>query len=223
MKDRMRVLLPFGILLVLIVLGLIGYFAWINIAFVDTLHARVAGTVAHVRAPGPGRIESLPIELGDAVAMHEELGALELIVGGASPAEARVLVPLQSPLAGIVVEKPARDGEYVAAGQIVATLVDPEDLWVIAQIHESRIPQVRVGQSVRIRIRTRSLRRTFWGEVQQVSSATTNAMAASGGSSGASASGRSEALVRISIDPAGYSLYPGMTAEVRVKLKAGLW
>jgi len=38
-----------------------------------------------------------------------------------------------------------------------------------------------VGQRVRIRIRTRSVRRRFWGHVEQVGGATMPALGASGG------------------------------------------
>lgn len=59
---------------------------------------------------------------------------------------------LTAPLSGIVDVRAARPGEYVAAGQPVVTLVDPDDLWVRADVEETYIDRVRVGDTLTVRL-----------------------------------------------------------------------
>jgi multidrug resistance efflux pump len=59
---------------------------------------------------------------------------------------------LRAPIAGVVDVKAARGGEYVAPGQPVVTLVDPDDLWVRADVEESYIDRVRLGDTLTVRL-----------------------------------------------------------------------
>ena len=52
---------------------------------------------------------------------------------------------VRAPIAGIVDVRAARPGEVVAAGQPIVTLVDPDDLWVRADVEESYIDRIRLG------------------------------------------------------------------------------
>jgi multidrug resistance efflux pump len=220
--GRLKVVAFLGLLIFVVVVGLVAYFAWVNIAYVDTLHAHIDGTIVQVRAPVAGRIAEAPLEVGDAVAQHEDLVVVETFNAAAASGASRLLVPVKAPIAGVVTEKAARVGDIVSAGQVVATLVDPDALWVTASVHESRIPQVRVGQSAHIWINTRTVRRDFWGRVEQVGRVTNTTLAAGRGVV-SSAPSPAEVPIRISIDPDGYELYAGMTAEVRIRLSPRGW
>ncbi len=46
----------------------------------------------------------------------------------------------------------ARAGEVVTAGQPVLTLVNPDDLWVRADVEESYIDRVRLGDRLTVRL-----------------------------------------------------------------------
>ncbi len=59
---------------------------------------------------------------------------------------------IKAPIAGIVDVCAARTGEVVAAGQPIVTLVNPDDLWVRADIEESYIDRVRLGDHLTIRL-----------------------------------------------------------------------
>jgi hypothetical protein len=224
MKDKVKSVVAIGVLLFLIVLGLVGYFGWLNIANVDTLHARVDGPMGQVRSATWGRMIECPLEVGDAVVEGEQVALVELPASGSgASAGGSIYVPLRAPLTGVVAAKTAETGQTVSQGQTRLTIVDPEQVWITANIHESRIPQVRVGQRVRIRLRTRTWRRRFWGRVEQVGAATSLALRQGSASSDVSTPSPAEVPVRISIDPGGYPLYPGMTAYVRIRLTPGLW
>lgn len=213
----------------LIVLGLVGYLYWRSIAYVDTFHAQVVGSLVEVSFPSAGRVVDLPVDAGDTVAQNEELATLELGGQGASRAGLnRVLVPIRAPITGMVVEKAAQVGDLLSPGQPVVTLADPQQVWVRANIHETRIARVQVGQPVRIRIRALNntppwRHRTFSGRVEKIIGATTSALAARGSGADISTPSLVEVPVKISIDSEGYTLYPGMSAEVRIQLSPRLW
>jgi HlyD family secretion protein len=59
---------------------------------------------------------------------------------------------LRAPISGLVDVRAARAGEVVTAGQPVVTLIDPNDLWVRADVEESYIERVRIGERLRVRL-----------------------------------------------------------------------
>jgi multidrug resistance efflux pump len=59
---------------------------------------------------------------------------------------------IHSPVAGVVDVLPVRRGEVVTAGQPIATLVNPDDLWVRADVEESYIDRVRLGDHLTVRL-----------------------------------------------------------------------
>jgi multidrug resistance efflux pump len=59
---------------------------------------------------------------------------------------------LRAPIDGIVDVRAARIGEVVMPGQPVVTLVNPDDLWVRANVEETYIDRVRVGDKLKVRL-----------------------------------------------------------------------
>jgi multidrug resistance efflux pump len=59
---------------------------------------------------------------------------------------------IHSPMAGVVDVRAVRQGEVVAAGQALMTLVDPDNLWVRADVEESYIERIRVGDTLTVRL-----------------------------------------------------------------------
>jgi multidrug resistance efflux pump len=59
---------------------------------------------------------------------------------------------LHAPIAGIVDVRVALPGEVVTPGQPVVTLVNPDDLWVRADVEETYIDRIKVGDKLRIRL-----------------------------------------------------------------------
>jgi HlyD family secretion protein len=57
---------------------------------------------------------------------------------------------LRSPLTGIVSAKKAREGELVPAGAPVLTIADPNDVWIRAQVDETLVSRLVVGQPLRV-------------------------------------------------------------------------
>jgi len=221
MRNKIAIIAGIGALAFLVAMALAAYFYWMSIAYIDTLHARVMGPMVKVSFPSGGRVVDLPVEVGDAVAKGETLARLELYspVGGGGIS--RAIASVTAPIAGVVVERTAQVGDILPSGQPIVTLADTEEVWVRANIHETRIAQVRIGQPTRVRIR--ALNRTFSGRVEQIIGATTSVLAGGGKGADISTPTLVEVPVKISIASEGYPLYPGMSAEVRIQVNPRLW
>ncbi len=59
---------------------------------------------------------------------------------------------VRAPISGIVDVRAATRGQVLSAGQPIVTLVDPNDLWVRADIEESYIDRIRLGDTLRVRL-----------------------------------------------------------------------
>jgi HlyD family secretion protein len=59
---------------------------------------------------------------------------------------------VSAPSDGIVDVRAVREGEVVTAGQSLLTLINPDDLWVRADIEETYIDGVKMGDSLTVRL-----------------------------------------------------------------------
>jgi HlyD family secretion protein len=57
-----------------------------------------------------------------------------------------------APIAGVVDVRAVRQGEVVAAGQPIVTLIDPDSLWVRADVEETYLDRVRLGDRLTVRL-----------------------------------------------------------------------
>ena len=59
---------------------------------------------------------------------------------------------VRAPIDGIVDVRAARPGEVVTPGQAVVTLINPDDLWIRADVEETYIDRLRVGDHITVRL-----------------------------------------------------------------------
>jgi HlyD family secretion protein len=59
---------------------------------------------------------------------------------------------VRAPVGGIVDVRAARGGEVINAGQPIITLINPDDLWVRADIEETYIDRIRLGDQLKVRL-----------------------------------------------------------------------
>jgi cobalt-zinc-cadmium efflux system membrane fusion protein len=70
---------------------------------------------------------------------------------GQKPQE-QVLMEVQAPFAGEIVERMAVRGALVDAGKPLFTLVDHSTVWAMLQVPETMLARVKVGQAVELRV-----------------------------------------------------------------------
>jgi HlyD family secretion protein len=59
---------------------------------------------------------------------------------------------IHAPIDGLVDVRAVRPGEIVNPGQPIITLINPDDLWVRADVEESYIDRLRIGDKIRVRL-----------------------------------------------------------------------
>jgi multidrug resistance efflux pump len=155
-------MIPVG-LVVLAVAAYIGItFYRDGLLYVSTDNAQLTGTPVQVGALAPGRVASLTPRVGAAVHKGDVLAQVELPTQvGTTPtgaprmeflddSDTRVLVT--APIDGVVIAEPGAVGSTVTAGQPIITLVDPTHLWVNANIEETKVARLKVGQEVDVHV-----------------------------------------------------------------------
>jgi HlyD family secretion protein len=59
---------------------------------------------------------------------------------------------IRAPIDGIVDVRAARMGEVVNPGQPVVTLINPDDLWIRADVEETYVDRVKIGDHLKVRL-----------------------------------------------------------------------
>jgi HlyD family secretion protein len=83
-------------------------------------------------------------------AMNDQLAA-----AGAQREKAQVRLDyteIHAPIDGVVDVRAALMGEVVTPGEAIVTLVDPDNLWIRADVEEGYIDQVRLGDKMKVRL-----------------------------------------------------------------------
>src|SRR5215471_5114574 len=157
-----RVLLPI-LLVILIVAGYFGYNTYREgQLYVSTDNAQLSGQQVQVGSMNAGRVDAVLVTIGADVHKGDVVAqvALPSQVGmgqngqpkmgflGAGDTRVDVLAPFD----GIVIGQPAAVGATVAAGQGIVTMVDPTQMFVLANIEETQITRVKTGQPVSVHV-----------------------------------------------------------------------
>ena len=118
----------------------IGFAIWHNAGFIEADDARVATTMVPVISSAPGVLERFALYEGQRVRPNEILGWVE---GGEA---------MYSPVYGLVVQTNALQNQFVSHFEPLALIADTNNLHIQADIEESDIASLRLGQPVRVRI-----------------------------------------------------------------------
>ena len=81
-----------------------------------------------------------------------------------------------SPIDGVVAKKIANIGEVITAGQPVAVIIDLNNIWVEANLEETKVEHVRLGQPVDLNVDAYPKTR-FTGKVINIGAATASEFA----------------------------------------------
>jgi len=151
------------------------------------------------------RVESLKGKLKEATA---ELEAERLKLAHTT---------VTSPIDGVVAKKISHIGEVITAGQPVAVIVDLNNIWVEANLEETQVEHVRLGQAVDLKVDAYPNTR-FTGNVINIGAATASEFALIPGNRSAGNFTKVTQRIPIKIevvDPA-EQLRPGMMVTVGI-------
>jgi len=144
MKTGRLVLTNALVFLIIMGLGIGGYyFYYMQSNFIQTEDARVKGDLIPVASLGNGKLEEWKVEEGQQVKSGQVLGKVNT---------GQQAMNIQAPMDGTIVKNDISAGQMVAAGQTLAQVVDLKKLYIEANIEETVIKDVSVGQEVDITI-----------------------------------------------------------------------
>ncbi len=102
-----------------------------------------------------------------AAASRDRLNNWDITDPQSDPVQGQSRVIFRAPASGIVLEKKAVAGMRFMAGEVLSQIADLSALWVIAEVNEQDIAQVKVGSNAGIRVDAYS-GRNFAGKVNFV-------------------------------------------------------
>lgn len=124
---------------------------------------------------------------------------------------------IKAPVSGVVGLKSVENGEVVAAGQQIFNIVNLSDVWIEANIEETYIGRVKVGQLVNFTIDAYP-GKTFTGKVMEVGPASGSqfALLPNENSSANFTKVTQRLPIKIKADETDYILKPGMSAVIHI-------
>ena len=125
---------------------------------------------------------------------------------------------LKSPIKGIVIQQLAEVGNILGPGQTATTLVDADHAWISANIEETSIKAVKVGQPVSIHVDEGG---SYHGKVSEIRTATasTFALIPSDNASGNFTKVVQRIPIKVALDPGqDTSLRIGQSVEIKVQV-----
>ncbi len=163
--HRLIIRLALGVLAVVAIgAGIaVGYRWWYDsVHFVSTDNAQIAGPMIQVGGLDAGRVANVRYDVGDRVQKDAVVATLSVPVPTSSMANGAPrmsftettdsLVDVRSSVSGVVVARTGNPGDTVPAGQPLLMVVDPNQLWVNANVEETQVRRIQPGQRVLIHL-----------------------------------------------------------------------
>jgi len=199
--------------------GSIGYYYWYQGEhYVTTEDARISADIYRVMPKMTGKLIELSIKEGDIVVADQVVGQQD---PGNLPTAMLESSLLRAPISGKVIKTNAKVGEVVSTGQTVAMVIDESDMYVSANIEETEIGRLKLGQTVDITVDAFP-GKTLRGHLIEIGQATNSmfSLLPSVNTSGNFTKVTQRIPIKVAIDDtAGLSLSAGLNVEIKVHVK----
>lgn len=217
MKEKRKTLI-IGILMVMVIAlaGIIYYYWYENTYYVSTEDAKVSADFVSVTPQISGKLLELNVDEGDKVTKNEILASQDM---NGLPDTSVEQSLVRSPINGVVVKKQGTVGELLSPGQTLITLMDPNKIYITANIEETKLEKVKVGQPVEITIDQFGSRK-FTGKVKSIGEVANSALSLlSSSTSGTFTKVVQRISVKIELDDFDSKMLPGTNAVVKIHVK----
>ncbi|XJZ28974.1 efflux RND transporter periplasmic adaptor subunit [Bacillota bacterium Lsc_1132] len=204
------------IILIILVGGGFAAYSYYNrsVNYITTDNAQISGQQVTIAAPANGKLTDWKGNVGDRFSKDDQIGTITTTGPDGKPVNLSVTLPRN----GTVVQSNAVQDSFVAAGTPLAQVFDLDKLWVTANIEETTIDQISVGQDVDIYVDAFP-NSTLKGKVEKIGLATAGTFSLlPNTNSTANYTKVTQVIpVKVSIDDyKGLELVPGMNVTVRI-------
>lgn len=159
---RRGVLVTVGVLGVLLMAGIAGYYSFARAHYVSTRYAYVEAPFEWIRVPTAGMVRHSP-RLGQRIAKGQVIIRIQPFHGPSYSVAAK-----ESGTVGAVA---ITDGSYSGAGQPAVAVIQLRRVYVMAEVPESQASKISLGDRVDIRFTSRA-GSTYRGTVTHIGAAT---------------------------------------------------
>ncbi|MFE0623031.1 HlyD family efflux transporter periplasmic adaptor subunit [Priestia aryabhattai] len=207
-RSRLMVTNFIGIIVILALLIGGGYYYVQKSNYITTDNAKVSGDVYSVVAPAAGKVASWTVEEGNDVSKDAEIAKIQAEKGS---------VAATVPADGKIIQTNVKENQMVQAGQQIATEVDMKDLFIVANIKEDQLKDIKEGDDVDVTVDGDSNTKID-GKVEEIGYATNSLSSLTSNSSSDGNYTKVSQTVPVKISISNYSehVLPGMNAEVKI-------
>jgi multidrug resistance efflux pump len=208
------------ILIAIIVIALIGggaiafYYNYQSEHFVNTDNAQVSADMLTITPQAAGRITKWEVKVGDKVKKNQTLG----IVKTTTTLGTIENIKIKSPIKGTIIQSDAIVGQTASTSTEVAVVANTAKAYITANIKETDLSNVKVGQKVSITVDAYS-GTTLTGKVNNIGQATASVFSLLPTETTSGDYTKETQLIptKIIIDSKeGLNLMPGMNASVQI-------
>ncbi|AKN30454.1 hemolysin D [Clostridium carboxidivorans P7] len=168
MKSKKKIIMSSILILMMVtIVGIVGYYWYNSTHFVSTDDAKLNADLLKVSPQISGKLLEFSVEEGDKVNKDQIIGRQD-IAGQTSDTLENAII--RSPIDGIIIKKQANVGEMCTAGQTLAYVINQDDIYVTANIEETKLTKLRSGEKVDITI-DKYKNKKFTGKIDSIGEA----------------------------------------------------
>ncbi len=217
MKAK-KVTILVGLAAVLVAIGVIAAIWLYNNGrlYLSTEDAYVDGRQIVIGAPASGKVVDWSGRVGSTFSAGSTVGSIQTQMGNAA---SDVSIPV--PTNATIVDRSAVNNEFVAAGTPLAYAYNMNDLWVTANINETQLHSLKLGDVVDVSVDGYPGMQ-LEGQVARIGLATANTFSLLPSSSSNANFTKVNQVIPVKINIQGYQglgLIPGLSVTVRIHLQ----
>lgn len=214
--NRKKIIITILALMLLTIGGVGSYYWYQNTYFITTEDARVTGDLVKVGPMTAGKLSELSVEEGQTVQKDQIIGRQDI---GNFPNTNVETAVMRAPIAGLVIKKQGTVGELVMPGQTLVMLVDQKKMYISANIEETKLENIKVGQQVDVTI-DQFKGKKFQGKVSTIGQAANSTFSLLPSStSGNFTKVIQKVPVKVHLNNTDIKLLPGTNAVVKIHIK----
>lgn len=215
MDKKKKMMLTATFLLVLSLAGVTAYYWYMEAHYIKSNDALVDGSIVKISPQITGKIAAISVAEGDEVQVGDIIARQsDLSLGQSASLD---LTVMRSPINGTIINKVASVGESGSPGQPVVMVCDLQNLYIKANIEETKLSKVKEGQKVEFTVDAFP-RMEFIGQVAAIGDASVSTFSLMPAQAGGKFTKVVQRIpVKISIDDyKSCRLLPGMNVAVKI-------
>ena len=217
MKSKRKTLITAVLALMVIAMVGVGTYYWYNNTYyVSTEDATVTSDLVKAGPQISGKLLELYVNEGQHVEKGQIIARQDM---GTLPDTSLEMSIVRAPITGTVIKKQGTVGEIVSPGQSLAIMIDPSAIYINANIEETKLEKLKIGQPVDITVDEYGGSK-LTGKIQSIGEATAATFSLLPTSSGGTFTKVTQKVpVKIKLDKYNVKLQPGISVVVKIHVK----